>query len=55
MRWLYNAKEPDETTRALAEKVAALVIDARMSYERTMEVLEVAQRLIATESRPIKI
>lgn len=54
-RWSYDDKKPDEATQALAEKVATLAIEAQMSYEHTMKALEIAQRLIVTESRPIKI
>lgn len=53
MRLSYDVKEPDETVRALAKELVGIIITAGVSYEKSMETLECAQRLIETETKPV--
>ena len=52
MRLSYDVKEPDETVRALAKELVNIIVTAGMSYEKSMEALDCAQRLIETETKP---
>lgn len=52
MRLSYDVKEPDETVRALAKKLMDIIIAENVSYGKSMEALDHAQRLIETETKP---
>ena len=53
MRLPYDVKEPDETVRALAKELVSIILTAGVSYEKSIEALDCAQRLIETETKPV--
>lgn len=53
MRLAYNSFEPDETVCALAKELVNTIIAANISYKKSIEALDCAQRLIETETKPV--
>lgn len=53
MRLSYDVKEPDETVRALAKKLVDIIVAENVSYGKSMEALDCAQRLIEVETKPV--
>lgn len=52
MRLAYETVEPDETVRALAKELVNIIVTAGVSYKKSIEALDCAQRLIETETKP---
>lgn len=53
VRLAYNSFEPDETVCALAKELVNAIIAANISYKKSIEALDCAQRLIETETKPV--
>ncbi len=53
MRLAYDSVKPDETVCALAKTLVNTIIAANISYKKSIEALDCAQRLIETETKPV--
>ena len=55
MKRSYEQFQPDESTTSLANELAAVIINANVTYKKATEALEYAQRLLEDETKPVKL
>lgn len=54
MKRAYGAEPPSEAALALAEKIAALIIDSAVTFKDAIDALDASEEILEKQTRPVR-